>query len=491
MKNKVSLIIGYFFALLFAYAAFGKFADFENFQLQLAQSPLLNAYAVFMSYAVLLIELVVALFLCIRRTRLLGLYLSLWLMVAFSVYIYMLLNYTSVSTCSCSGIFEKMSFETHLWFNIACIGLAVLGVLLHSKPQKHTKLSIALSIFLGIALVLILYFTSQHTGIRKQDFTRTFLALPLPIDKQLDLQANSYYIAGHHNNTIYLGNYTAVFSIAEVDSTLENFNRHIIDIDNKEQAFYSVKTKVLYPYFFTADGISAVIFRGQLGEWKAKTISHQQTYFTDFVPLDSIHLVLRGQSGKTKQSVLGLLDVSKDSAFLKTNFNLLEKQVDGVFDSDGMLRYSPENQKILYTYFYRNQYLVADKNLELLHRGTTIDTTTVAKIQTQQLKTGAHKMRAPDVSVNSRGVVHHNLLFNISNIMGQGESHKQWKQAVVVDVYDYELNQYIGSFYIEDVGAQKLSDMVVTNKFLYGLFGNELVRFALPKPITQMLTVNP
>lgn len=47
----VSILLG----LLFMYAAMSKMLDFENFQVQLAQSPLLSAYAGFVSYAVITI----------------------------------------------------------------------------------------------------------------------------------------------------------------------------------------------------------------------------------------------------------------------------------------------------------------------------------------------------------------------------------------------------------------------------------------------------
>lgn len=70
----IPLAVSLFFIILFIYAGASKMFDFENFQVQLAQSPLLSAYAGFISYSVIILELVIAGMLCFKLTRLLGLY---------------------------------------------------------------------------------------------------------------------------------------------------------------------------------------------------------------------------------------------------------------------------------------------------------------------------------------------------------------------------------------------------------------------------------
>ncbi len=126
MRNILSIIkqaVIYFFIILFVYAAVSKLADFENFQVQVAQSPLLSAFATFIAYATVIGELVIALMLCFSKSRLLGLYLFLGMMSAFTVYIYLILNYSPFVPCSCGGVLEKMGWWEHLWFNgVVCLG---------------------------------------------------------------------------------------------------------------------------------------------------------------------------------------------------------------------------------------------------------------------------------------------------------------------------------------------------------------------------------
>lgn|SRR5690606_502299 len=112
----------YFFIILFVYAAVSKLTDFENFQVQVAQSPLLSAFATPIAYGVVLGELIIALMLCFTKSRLLGLYLFLGFMTAFTVYIFLILNYSPFVPCSCGGVLEKMGWREHLWFNgVVCL----------------------------------------------------------------------------------------------------------------------------------------------------------------------------------------------------------------------------------------------------------------------------------------------------------------------------------------------------------------------------------
>ena len=126
----------YFFIILFVYAAVSKLTDFENFQVQVAQSPLLSAFATFIAYVTVIGELVIALMLCFTKSRLLGLYLFLGFMTAFTVYIFLILNYSPFVPCSCGGVLEKMGWWEHLWFNgVVCI-LTVTVIITDGDTQS-------------------------------------------------------------------------------------------------------------------------------------------------------------------------------------------------------------------------------------------------------------------------------------------------------------------------------------------------------------------
>lgn len=140
MKKQIIIeVISFLFILLFVYAALMKLMDVEKFQVQLGQSPLLMAFAKPVSYVVPITELVIAGMLIFSRTRLVGFYAAFTMMVMFTVYIVIILNFASHVPCSCGGILEDMNWTEHLIFNIGFVLLAVIGIVLLSKSEaKHT-----------------------------------------------------------------------------------------------------------------------------------------------------------------------------------------------------------------------------------------------------------------------------------------------------------------------------------------------------------------
>src|SRR5690606_38729529 len=85
-------VIRVLFIVLFVYAATSKLLDFETFTVQLAQSPLLSAYAGIVAWAVPGLEILIAILLTIPKYRIPALYVAFTLMVMFTAYIYIILN---------------------------------------------------------------------------------------------------------------------------------------------------------------------------------------------------------------------------------------------------------------------------------------------------------------------------------------------------------------------------------------------------------------
>src|SRR5690606_27024460 len=88
IKRNVTVAVSYLFVLLFLYAAISKLLDFETFTVQLAQSPLLSAYAGFIAWAVPCLEILIAVLLTLPNFRIPALYAAFTLMVMFTAYIY-------------------------------------------------------------------------------------------------------------------------------------------------------------------------------------------------------------------------------------------------------------------------------------------------------------------------------------------------------------------------------------------------------------------
>lgn len=282
----------YFFIILFVYAAVSKITDFENFQVQVAQSPLLSAFATFIAYATVIGELIIALLLCIPKTKRLGLFLFLGMMTAFTVYIYLILNYSPFVPCSCGGILEKMGWTEHLWFNIIT-SIVAAAILLHKNTTKQIILYTAITIITSTAAVVLLFITSEHIMKRENPFVRRFLPHHIDNSKYLDLEYNSYYIAGLTKDTIYLGNYTAPLLITAVPKNLEAKVEHVIKLDETNRSFRSLTVRVHEQDFFVSDGTVPIIYKGNTMDWSAKKYMEEKIYFSLVQPTSNTRFMFR------------------------------------------------------------------------------------------------------------------------------------------------------------------------------------------------------
>ncbi len=126
--------IAVLFILLFVYAASSKLMDYNKFTIELGKSPLLTAFANEVAIGIPATEIIIALLLCLPKTRLTGLYASLTLMTMFTAYIVTILRFSDYIPCSCGGILQNMNWQQHLVFNCVFVVLAVAGVLVHPEP---------------------------------------------------------------------------------------------------------------------------------------------------------------------------------------------------------------------------------------------------------------------------------------------------------------------------------------------------------------------
>ncbi|MFC4384142.1 MauE/DoxX family redox-associated membrane protein [Chryseobacterium bernardetii] len=139
LKKIIPFAVSIFFVILFCYTTISKVLDFENFQVQISKSPLLNGSLQFLPYTIIIVEVLIAGLLCYRKTRNIGLLGSFVLMLLFTGYIVLILSTSNNLPCSCGGILEKMSWHQHLYFNIGCVILSVIGLglnLRYSRPAE-------------------------------------------------------------------------------------------------------------------------------------------------------------------------------------------------------------------------------------------------------------------------------------------------------------------------------------------------------------------
>ena len=83
-----------------------------------------------------LAELAVALLLVKSRTRLIGLYGALGLMLLFTGYTVAIVFIAPYRPCSCGGVISLLSWEQHLVLNVVLLLLALLAIWFSPKHKN-------------------------------------------------------------------------------------------------------------------------------------------------------------------------------------------------------------------------------------------------------------------------------------------------------------------------------------------------------------------
>ena len=296
----------------------------------------------------------------------------------------------------------------------------------------------------------------------------------------MDLKYNSYYIAAQVDGSIYLGNSTAPLTVTIIDSTLTTKKEVPIQLLPVRDKFHSLKFSIQPPYFYLSDGQLPIVYRGVIGEWKATIWTEATAYFNAFEPMSDNKAAFRAISTSSRDHILGLFYV-RDTTKVKVN-PLLDKQTDGIFDTAGILTYNAEYKKIIYTYLYKNQFIIVDDELEKKRIYNTIDTTTEVRIKTRfNANTKERQLSSPAWTVNNRAKSYHNYLFIDAALMGKYEPEQMWDRASIIDVYNFNTGTYQFSFYLTNILNQKMSDFLITNIKAYTINGQYLSSFELKK----------
>jgi uncharacterized membrane protein YphA (DoxX/SURF4 family) len=126
-KERITIAIRWLCMALFLYTAYAKITDHDRFLKGLTRVHLISGIAVFLSFAVPTVEIIVALLLLIPQTAKAGLYSFTVVMLSFTIYIVSAMIWEKKLPCHCGGAIEKLSWSQHIWFNLVFIAIAIFA----------------------------------------------------------------------------------------------------------------------------------------------------------------------------------------------------------------------------------------------------------------------------------------------------------------------------------------------------------------------------
>lgn len=352
--------------------------------------------------------------------------------------------------------------------------------------MKRRTLIIAVGCFvLSVTIVMVLYAISDLSSDKHEPFSRVFRDDILKNMRMLDCKYNSYYIAGATADHIYLGNFTAPLHILQTNNVLKDTQHILVNIRNLPNLKHrSLRVKVDSPYFFLMEGVMPYLLRGKIQDWQAYKFMYDSVFFTHAVPIGPTSFSIRALSSDSREYVLA--KVNNETPHIKLFPGLLEKQIDGVFCVDGQLQYNKQLKQLIYMYYYRNQYIVMDSNLNLAFRANTIDTNRIAKIKVDSIRSKkSFSKSGPSKLVNRTFSTSGDWLYINSKLLSIKENALVFKESSVIDVYNLKNHSYHFSFYLPDYKEKKMSNFLVHNNVLFAVYDQYLISYDLNLSFTK------
>lgn len=346
--------------------------------------------------------------------------------------------------------------------------------------KRKTLLTLLGCMFAMSGILVALYASSSLSKeIYRGPFERNFKPGFIEQKAVLDLKYNSYYFAGATDNNIYLSNTTSPLHMITAPLDLadtQHVELNLVGIDSIKSPL-AFRTVVDSPYVYMFHGTMPFILRGEVNSWNVDNFmgDQEQPYFAEAVPVGKSSFALRYYNTVTKQFDLGKRII--DSPYFDTSFNLLKKQLDGLFCVDGKLHFDKVSSKTIYLYSYRNQFVVADTSLNLSYVGHTIDTFSHVRIKVAQIGSNDNMLSAPPVQTNLLSTVSGNHLYVQSNILAKNEDKEKFMNNEVIDVYELTTGQYQYSFYVPRYGGKRMLHFRVIGSQLLAINDRYLIQY--------------
>jgi hypothetical protein len=255
-------------------------------------------------------------------------------------------------------------------------------------------------------------------------------------------------------HSIYLVNQKDPFHILRSNSELSD--TQYLDITySRALRLQFGRIRIDSPYIYLIDWNTRTILTGKIDSHILADGCPNMVSFVDAVPINQGSIIIRTLNDSNNGYILA--KETQNDSLLKVP-GILERQGEGFFSTDGMIAYDFLSSCIIYLYYYRNQYLVMDSNLQLKYRGKTIDTISWAKLRTDIIPSEhALTLSGTPLLVNDHMAVYGKWLIVHSNLIADNENKDLFNHNYVMDVYNLQTHTYAYSFHVSRNQKEKIT----------------------------------
>lgn len=348
--------------------------------------------------------------------------------------------------------------------------------------KKKASYLVAFILFASIIPIYSLFIFTQKSIFKKNGFVRVSNGKSLSPIRYITLPYNSYYLSGLTNNHAYLSNFTNPSNLIITNYSFEDTQHLSINISPKYKiAWKATNVIVDSPDLYITEMITPSILSGNVDTLITKDyFTFDKHDYLEAMPIAKNLFVLRVYDTAEKQAILEIKYFYPGLTYKAKRKKVLEKQIDGKFCTDGMLLYTPQLGYLVYLYYYRNQFICLDSNLNIIYKGNTIDTISRAQIKvdsvySEQIVT----FSKPALMVNRKSCVFNDKLYVNSDLIADNEDKKLFQNNDIIDIYDLNNGKYKYTFYLPRYKGKRIRDFKVLNNKLLAIYDEHLLLYKI------------
>jgi hypothetical protein len=347
------------------------------------------------------------------------------------------------------------------------------------RPFNKKFILLFFCLVISTGLVFILFRYSKRANHKNNAFSRLFPPHFLSNPKQLELKYNSFYLAGFSKTNIFLGNITAAAFLLKTNYDLTDSGHIILQVPPETGVVAdAIQVFVDSPDIYMMEGVTPRVLHGSLLDPHMADMGYHGLPFNSVSIISNQTFALRTYDPSLEENIMAKSTIGpgKTQRFP----GILTRRGDGVFSLDGNLIRDPHSRNLVYVYFYRNEFLYMDSNLNILMKGKTIDSIHTPQLKVARiLSAGTITFSAPRLIVNRSSCADSGFLFVNSGLRARNEYEVSFDENSVIDIYSLKNGEYLYSFYVPDDHHVKMRSFQVFNHRLIVLYDHSISTFSM------------
>jgi len=136
-KNIIFDVLAVSFVVLFLLTAIKQLMAFQTLKEVLAASPLIGRQSSLFAYVIPGSETAISLLILVPKTRVLGVFASLSLLILFTAYLTYMVTAGVKLPCNCGGIIPRLSWTQHIGLNLILIAINIACLKLSNSVNRY------------------------------------------------------------------------------------------------------------------------------------------------------------------------------------------------------------------------------------------------------------------------------------------------------------------------------------------------------------------